>query len=128
MLSRFRLPYAALALATAMGLAGPVVAQTRMPAADGIGSPVATNSTANISCKQADRSMMADSDTMKSQMPASSGNADKDFARMMAWHETTMLSMAKLEMRCGNDPKMKEAAKRFVENAPRTHRFSGDST
>ncbi len=121
MLPRLMPAYASLAFAFSIAFAEPVGAQTNDSADATHMSSVA------ISCPQADHAVMAGFSHMQSTMPAPSGNLDKDFAAMMNVHENAMMDMAKLEVRCGKDPKVKEAAQRFVQNAPRTHRFSGDS-
>lgn len=43
-----------------------------------------------------------------------SGNADVDFARMMIPHHQGAIDMAKAELQCGHDPKLRKLATRIV--------------
>ena len=45
-----------------------------------------------------------------------SGDPDKDFAQMMRMHHKHGVDMAEAELRSGNDPQMKEMARKIVED------------
>ena len=57
-------------------------------------------------------SMMSNMDSMK-QMK-SSGDVDKDFARMMKMHHEGALDMAKIQLATGKSPELKKMAKEII--------------
>ncbi len=121
MFSKFFFTFAPIAIASSIAFAGPAGSQTGTTT-----SPAAIQSLTNLPCAQADGAMMSGMND-KSVASAPSGDLDKDFAAMMNMHAAMMMNMAKLEIRCGKNEKVRESARRFVQNAPRTHRFSGES-
>jgi len=66
-------------------------------------------------CKSADAMMMKTphSDSMMAMKP--SGNTDQDFAHMMMLHESAMMAMAKIELKCAKDAKTKQMAQREID-------------
>ena len=54
--------------------------------------------------------MMKNMESMKS-----TGDTDRDFATMMKMHHQGAIDMAKIELRSGNDAKMKAMAKRIID-------------
>ena len=66
-------------------------------------------------CKNADAMMMKmpHSDSMMAMK--SSGNTDQDFAHMMMMHESAMMAMAKIELKCAKDAKMKQMAQHEID-------------
>ena len=113
MFSRPMLTCAAIAFASTLAFAAPAGAQS-------------DNSMTTVPCERADTVMMPGASHMAATMPAATGDLDKDFTAMMLFNERAMSDMAKLEVRCGKDPKVKESAQSVLLRV-RSHRLSGDS-
>ena len=77
-------------------------------------APTATYAdTMTTDCSTADTSMMKampDSSAMKT-----SGNVDTDFAASVMALKKSAMSMAKVEVKCGNDVKAKAAAQKILD-------------
>lgn len=55
---------------------------------------------------------------MQASMPKDhTGDADKDFARMMIPHHQGAIDMAKVEVQYGKNPKMKEMAQKIIKES-----------
>jgi hypothetical protein len=71
---------------------------------------------AAMDCKNADPMMMKMAHSEDSMMAMKmSGNTDRDFAHMMMNHEKAMMAMAKLELKCAKDARMKQMAQHEIE-------------
>ena len=118
---------ASIAFASSMMFPQIAGAQTTNSSSGAASVPATMHAIANVPCERADAAMMSGKDQVQPPLASSSGGLDTDFATMMDFHHDLMMAMAELESRCGKVPKIRDAARRFVQNAPRTHRFSGAS-
>lgn len=99
---------ATVALAALLISGSPLAARAQSPAP--APSSDAMSSMADVPCDKA-ASMMMTSMMPQASMPAS-GDVDKAYSTMMAAHGKMMLNMAKVEMRCGKEKKVKDNAAR----------------
>jgi uncharacterized protein (DUF305 family) len=69
-----------------------------------------------MDCKNADAMMMKTAHSGDAMMPAkTSGDADKDFAKMAMVHQSQMMAMAKVEAQCGKNAKMRAEAQKMID-------------
>ena len=77
--------------------------------------------------KPSSMAFMQSMETMMSQMHMPmTGDADKDFAMMMAPHDQGVIDMAKVELEHGKDPELRELARRIIEAREGELRFLYD--
>jgi predicted outer membrane protein len=67
-------------------------------------------------CGAADKVMMGAMKDMQKEMPAESGDLDKDFAAGAVMQSKLMMEAASLEIRCGKNAKAKRAAEDFIQS------------
>lgn len=93
---------AAVVLGTPLVLGGPLVAQgtSQSPGHEGAVAGY------HAAMEKMNRDMAAE---------APSGNADRDFASMMAKHHQAAIDMARVELEHGRDPEMRRTAQEIVE-------------
>ena len=78
-------------------------------------APAAAQQPANSSVSKGYMDAMS---KMQSSMPKEeTGDADKDFARMMIPHHQGAIDMSKVELQYGKDPIMKELAQKIVKES-----------
>ena len=95
-----------------MLLAACLVAATLPARADGMAMPKPRATHAASAAEKANAAAMAA--MMRGMDVAPTGNADKDFARMMMAHHEGAIAMAKVKLQYGKDPELQALARTIV--------------
>ena len=69
----------------------------------------------NVDCAKAGDTMTASGKA--SEMPAMTGDVDKDFSAMAMMHMKAMMMLMQVEAKCGKDPKLKAAASQRMQDS-----------